>query len=79
MLIWSGQSMHADQLACTLWKLLHPSLLCALGSTSHCPHCHALMQYHTSPLTALRFAPRSMLLATAARDGTLALWSVYQS
>ena len=35
-------------------------------------------QYHTSPVTSLRFAPRSMLLATAARDGTLALWPLYQ-
>lgn len=35
-------------------------------------------QYHTSPVTGLRFAPRSMLLATAARDGTLALWPLYQ-
>lgn len=36
------------------------------------------LQYHTSPVTGLRFAPRSMLLATAARDGTLALWPLYQ-
>ena len=34
-------------------------------------------QYHTAAVTALRFAPRSQLLASAARDGTLALWPVY--
>ncbi|PRW45092.1 DECREASED SIZE EXCLUSION LIMIT 1 [Chlorella sorokiniana] len=38
----------------------------------------AILKYHTSPVTGLCFAPRSMLLATAARDGTLALWPLYQ-
>lgn len=36
------------------------------------------VQYHTSAVTGIRFAPRSMLLATAARDGTLALWPLFQ-
>lgn len=35
-------------------------------------------QYHTAAVTALCFSPRSQLLATAARDGTLALWPIYQ-
>ena len=38
----------------------------------------ASLQYHSSPVTGIQFAPRSMLLATAARDGTLALWPLYQ-
>lgn len=42
------------------------------------PHPPLPLQYHTSPVTGLCFAPRSMLLATAARDGTLALWPLYQ-
>jgi hypothetical protein len=29
-------------------------------------------------VTGIQFAPRSMLLATAARDGTLALWPLFQ-
>lgn len=63
------------------------------GAVQHTPACRVLCsahhsrvpllfplqpQYHTSPVTSLRFAPRSMLLATAARDGTLALWPLYQ-
>jgi WD40 repeat protein len=36
------------------------------------------LQYHTSAVTGICFAPRSMLLATAARDGTVALWPLFQ-
>ncbi|EFN56409.1 hypothetical protein CHLNCDRAFT_48750 [Chlorella variabilis] len=38
----------------------------------------AILKYHTSAVTGIRFAPRSMLLATAARDGTVALWPLFQ-
>lgn len=49
----------------------HPPAFCLLS-------CPAALQYHSSsPVTGLRFAPRSMLLASAARDGTLALWNLY--
>ena len=40
---------------------------------------HFPLQYHTSPVTGIQFAPRSMMLATAARDGTLALWPQFQA
>ena len=33
-----------------------------------------LLQYHAAPVTAVQFAPRSGALASAARDGTVALW-----
>ncbi|KAI3426353.1 hypothetical protein D9Q98_008725 [Chlorella vulgaris] len=38
----------------------------------------AILKYHTSAVTGICFAPRSMLLATAARDGTVALWPLFQ-
>jgi protein decreased size exclusion limit 1 len=39
----------------------------------------AVLKYHTRPVAALAFAPdpTAGMLATAARDGTVALWEVY--
>jgi len=37
----------------------------------------ALLKYHTSAVTVVEFAPKSFMLASGARDGTVALWDVY--
>lgn len=36
------------------------------------------MQYHSQAVTALAFSGHSMMLATASRDGTIALWDIYR-
>ncbi|PNH08003.1 ASTRA-associated protein 1 [Tetrabaena socialis] len=37
----------------------------------------AVLQYHRGQVTALAFSPTRLLLASASRDTTVALWSVY--
>ena len=39
---------------------------------------HCLLQYHKASATVVRFSPRSMFLASGSRDGTIALWDIYQ-
>mmetsp|Transcript_8196 Transcript_8196/g.30242 ORF Transcript_8196/g.30242 Transcript_8196/m.30242 type:complete len:497 (+) Transcript_8196:168-1658(+) len=39
----------------------------------------AVLKYHTQSVTALEFQPGSSLLASASRDGTIALWPLYPS
>ena len=39
----------------------------------------AVVQYHRKGLTALRFHPQDQRLISASRDGTIAIWSVFQS
>lgn len=41
--------------------------------------CGFAMQYHKKGLTALAFDSRGQRLVSASRDGTIALWSVFQS
>ncbi|GAB4817411.1 hypothetical protein N2152v2_004457 [Parachlorella kessleri] len=38
----------------------------------------AVLKYHRSAMTAVRFSPKTHLLASASQDGTIALWSIYQ-
>ncbi|GIL83231.1 hypothetical protein Vretifemale_12087 [Volvox reticuliferus] len=39
----------------------------------------AVLKYHRSHVTAVAFSPETQKLASASRDGTIALWSVYSS
>lgn len=55
--------------ACVGW---HAKLLC--GTAKHSRKC--LLQYHKAGVTAVAFS-KAHLLASAARDGSVALWSVY--
>jgi WD40 repeat protein len=50
----------------------HARLLC--GAAKHSWKC--LLQYHKAGVTAVAFS-KAHLLASAARDGSVALWSVY--
>jgi WD40 repeat protein len=39
----------------------------------------AVFKYHSASASALEFSPRSFLIASGARDGTVALWDVYKT
>lgn len=49
---------------CSLWA--------AVASSS------VVMQYHRKGVTALAFQPHNQCLVSASRDGTIAIWSVFQ-